>query len=160
MTQITFTLERAIGGAALALMLTLAVLTFGAPTRATANAPIIVMEQRSPQRVSVPQPEQPTPAAVEPTPALVMPAVLLPSPTAEPPTPVVVVAVESPPPAAPAPVAESQLIVEADGHTRLPGVDDWYEPPPAPEPTAAPVVSAPPTGNYCPRCGWKPPRAP
>lgn len=155
MTQITFTLERAIGGAVLALMLALAVLTLGTPTRATANAPIIVMEQRSPQRVSMPPPEQPPPAAAEPTPALVMPLAIQPEPTAEPPTPVVVVAVESPPPAAPAPVVESKLVYESDGSVTLPGVDDWYTPP---APTAASVVSSPPTGNYCPRCGWRPPR--
>lgn len=152
MTQITFTLERLIGGAVLLLLIGLTALTFGVPARADATAPIIVMEQRAAEPSPAP------PAGAEPTPALAMPAVLVPptvAPTAEP-TPAIV-AVESPP-AAPAPAAESKLVVESDGHVRLPGVDDWYmPPPPPPEPTAAPVVSAPPAGNYCPRCGWRPP---
>lgn len=158
MTQITFTLERLIGGTVLLLMLGLVVLTFGTPTRADANAPIIVMPTRVSQRAAEPTPA-PT-AGAEPTPALAMPAALLPPtavPTAEPtPAPPVAVVVEvSPPP------VESQLVVESDGHVRLPGVDDWYTPPPPPEPTAAPVVSAPlpPRGDRCgSRCGWQPRR--
>lgn len=150
MHRITLTLERIIGGAALLLMLALLMLTFGTPVPATASGPIIIVATPRIAEQELAVVDQ-APVAAEPTPSLPTPQPTA-VPTAEPPPPMVVIT-ES---AAVVP-QESQLVVEADGTVRLPGVDDWMANLP-PQPTAAPAASAPlpPRGGCGPRCGWHP----
>lgn len=155
MTRITLTLERIVGGTALLLMLGLLTLTLGTPVPTAARPVIIIATPRitPSSAVLARAPAEQEPPAVQPTPPLTLPwPTDAPVPTPAPPPPPVAAVVEvSPPP------AESKLVYESDGSVTLPGVDDWYEPPPASAPTAAPATAPlPPRGGCGPRCGWQP----
>lgn len=157
MNRITLTLERIAAGAALALMLTLAALTLAAPVPATASPPVLIVATpliaggAGPIRAPA---DQGPPAAQVPTPALPTPV-----PTAAP-EPTAAIVIAQSPPSAPVVAEPSQLVIEPDGHARLPGSEDWMAalPPPPPEPTAAPQATEPlpPRGGCGPRCGWRP----